>query len=155
MNWLCEHLVTQARRFREVTREWRVTCHEAKTHSRLSELLRHHELPEVRHHKLTGGSSLASCWEDMWREGGTTLNDPPLCPPPYSQHLDPQGGFLAWRAMRCTPPSVSSSPQALHDLAWGLEGVLSGVAEFLEEKRGRFPRFYFLSSTEMIDVLVR
>ena len=37
----------------------------------------------------------------------------------------------------------------------GLEGVYQGVMELLEEKRANFPRFYFLSNNEMVDVLVR
>ncbi len=40
-----------------------------------------------------------------------------------------------------TPPYASSLTQ--------------GVMEFLEEKRANFPRFYFLSNNEMVDVLVR
>ena len=47
------------------------------------------------------------------------------------------------------------SPQVLYDLGRGLEGVYKGVMEFLEEKRANFPRFYFLSNNEMVDVLVR
>ena len=43
----------------------------------------------------------------------------------------------------------------LRDLGRGLEGVYQGVMELLEEKRANFPRFYFLSNNEMVDVLVR
>ena len=46
-------------------------------------------------------------------------------------------------------------PEVLYDLSRGLEGVYKGVMEFLEEKRANFPRFYFLSNNEMVDVLVR
>jgi hypothetical protein len=36
-----------------------------------------------------------------------------------------------------------------------LPSIAQGVMEFLEEKRGNFPRFYFLSNNEMVNVLVR
>jgi hypothetical protein len=32
---------------------------------------------------------------------------------------------------------------------------MQGVMEFLEEKRANFPRFFFLSNNEMVNVLVR
>lgn len=35
------------------------------------------------------------------------------------------------------------------------EWSAQGVMEFLEEKRSNFPRFYFLSNNEMVNVLVR
>jgi hypothetical protein len=41
-------------------------------------------------------------------------------------------------------------PGVLADLMRGLEGVEKSVKEFLEEKRGNFPRFYFLANNEMV-----
>ncbi len=35
------------------------------------------------------------------------------------------------------------------------DGVHKNVTDFLEEKRSHFPRFYFLSNKEMVDILVR
>ncbi len=36
-----------------------------------------------------------------------------------------------------------------------MPSCFQGVMEFLEEKRGAMPRFYFLSNNEMVNVLVR
>lgn len=46
-------------------------------------------------------------------------------------------------------------PSTLASLLRGLEAVHKGVMEYLEEKRGNFPRFYFLANSEMVDLLVR
>ena len=35
------------------------------------------------------------------------------------------------------------------------EGIKLGLRSFLEEKRGKFPRLYFLSNEELIDIFGR
>ena len=49
----------------------------------------------------------------------------------------------------------SDLPSTLSELSSKMENVGKGVVDFLEEKRGSFPRFYFLSNNEMVDVMVR
>ncbi|MEW5300897.1 MAG: hypothetical protein WDW36_003791 [Sanguina aurantia] len=48
----------------------------------------------------------------------------------------------------------SSLAARLNAIGLKLEVVNKGVAEFLEVKRSSFPRFYFLSSHEMVDMLI-
>ncbi len=43
----CRLCLRQARRFLDVTREWRRTINAARQHGQLSELLRHSELPTL------------------------------------------------------------------------------------------------------------
>lgn len=87
---LSGQLTVESKRFTEITRQWKSTVDQARDHGKLSELLRHTDLPS-----------------------------------------------------------------RLEDLSKALEAVVKGVMEFLDEKRSIFPRFYFLSNNEMVDVLVR
>lgn len=81
---------TQARWFKDATREWRKITLQAMEHCKMSELLRRMDLPIV-----------------------------------------------------------------LADMNRTLDNVHKGVMEYLELKRGHFPRFYFLSNNEMVNMLVK